>query len=135
MIGDNDTFGIDQSFYLPDDHNSTLLKYSLNSINFSIIHINCHSILTNFDGISALLNSLNFQFSVIGVTETWLKDNSLLCNIQGFSFLHNSRAERRGGGVGVFIRENLIHKHRGDLDINNGVIESIFIEIENGIRT
>ena len=30
----------------------------------------------------------------------------------------------------MFIRENLIHKHRGDLDINNGVIESIFIEIE-----
>ena len=31
----------------------------------------------------------------------------------------------------MFIRENLIHKHRGDLDIKNGGIESIFIEIEN----
>ena len=95
MIGDNETFGINQSCYLPDELNSTLLKYSLNSIFLSILHINCCS---TFDGISALLNSLNFHFSVMGVTETWLTDNSLLCNIQGFSFLHNIRAVRRGGG-------------------------------------
>jgi hypothetical protein len=43
------------------------------------------------------------QFSVIGVTETWLNDSSAqLVNIDGYDFISKCRQNRaQGGGVGL----------------------------------
>ena len=41
--------------------------------NFSILHLNIRSILNKHDDLVAYLDSLEYKFSVIGLTETWLK--------------------------------------------------------------
>ena len=40
--------------------------------------------------------------------------------------------DRRGGGVGFYIRENIDFKRRCDLDVNTSFMESIFIEVIRG---
>ena len=125
-----------QSNVTPEEFNEFIeSKYSNNDLcnNLSCIHVNSRSLSRNFDAFSLFLSSLSIQSSVIGVTETWLSDDSPLsmCNISGYEFVGNNRKSKRGGGVGFYIRKDISFKRRTDFDINTDFLESIFIEIEN----
>ena len=124
-----------QSHYTPDEFNTfvtqKLLDEDVNKLSF--ININCRSLQHNFDALSVLMMSLRMQFSIIGVSETWLRDENSqysLCNLDNYEFVGNNRKLGRGGGVGIFIRKDIHFKRRTDLDINGSFLESIFIEIE-----
>ena len=52
--------------------------------------------------------------TIIGVSETWLKENEKL--YVGIEFIGNCRHEKRGGGVGLYVHENLRYKRRPDLE-------------------
>ena len=61
---------------------------------------------------------LNFKFCVIGISETWLDDSSQSVEIDGFaSFRNLVRENRAGGGVGLFISNDLKFKLRNDLNL------------------
>ena len=50
----------------------------------------------------------------------------------GYDFIHNPRRNRIGGGVGIYVDNDLEFKPRPDLafpDISSPSIESLFIEI------
>ena len=53
-------------------------------------------------------------------------------NIAGYTFIHNDRVDHRGGGVAIFIKNDIEFKIRSDLSafFHNGV-ENIVIEIMN----
>ena len=75
---------------------------------FSILHINARSLPKNFDNIIGFLASINnYPFSVIAISETWLSDNDYvdLYAIPGYTFVCKGRGVRKGGGVGIYIRE------------------------------
>ena len=61
------------------------------------------------------MNNLDIQFSVIGITETWLRDSAHLVDINGFNFLHKHRLNRSGGGVGLYLSNNFEFKTRDDI--------------------
>lgn len=72
---------------------------------------------------------IDFKFSV-GISETWLDESSQSVEIDGFDFIHKPRANRAGGGVGLFISNDLNFKLRNDLNfVNTVVAECQFIEI------
>ena len=53
-------------------------------------------------------------------------------DIPNYVFVHKSRKSKRGGGVGIYIKKSNKFKERTDLTIfEDGIFESIFIEIEN----
>ena len=84
------------SFNLPDtylDIPSFNGKYKKEecSNSFSLVHFNCRSLPCNFDYLNMYLSSLDHNFKVIGLTETWLNslsplnlyplsDYNLMCN-------------------------------------------------------
>ena len=77
------------------------------------------------------MSNLNTQFSVIGITETWLQHPSHLVDIHGFSFFHRRRSNRVGGGVGLYLSDNYESRIRDDLCFENQEIpESLFLEIQ-----
>ena len=103
---------------------------------FSLCHINIRSMKANLTSFEICLQNLEFEFSVIGITETWLTDsNSDLYNINGFNFVETHRTGRSGGGVGIFLRNNILYQIRSDLTLNNEFSESIFIEIDKDLFT
>ena len=51
--------------------------------------------------------------------------------LSGYQFLHQTRKNRKKGGVCVFVHENLNFKLREDLSINCDAIQSLSIEISN----
>ena len=101
------------------------------SNSFSLLHINSRSINKNFDSVENFLDSLNrFSFSVIGISETWLKSTSPdTFNIANYHMIHADRKKGRGGGVAMYINSQLKYKIRKDIYIDG--IENLFIEIDN----
>ena len=81
-----------------------------------------------------MLSELYFPISVIGVTETKLKnDREILLNINitGYSFL-SQPSYTNAGGVGFYIKNNLGYIYRSDLSAQvQNDYESLWIEIQN----
>ena len=50
-------------------------------------------------------------------------------NIPDYSFVHNSRRHKSGGGVGIYVKNNISFIDRVDLRLSETLCESIFIEI------
>ena len=79
---------------------------------------------------------MNFYPTVLGITETWLKENSrhsCTSELPNYAFFSKSRSKFKGGGVGLFICKNLTRWLRNDLSMfEEGCFESVFVEIKLG---
>ena len=111
------------------DRNSSLRN------GLSIYLHNIKSICKHYTELQTMLNGLSFEFDVIGITETWLSESSAdLYSIPGYQDPHHSyRTARKGGGVSLYVKENIQFTVRNDIAVNDGSTENIFIEIDKGV--
>jgi len=69
-------------------------------------------------------------FSAIALTEAWLTPQSQdMFIIDGYNFVVDSRSDRIGGEVGIFINSDYVFRLRSDLSRMNDFIECVFVEI------
>jgi len=84
---------------------------------FSLMHINVYC--------------LNYNFTVIGISETWFTVDNVDCyKLLGFNIINHVRTDRIGGGASLMIRNTIHYTVRSDLKVFGTYIECIFIEIE-----
>jgi hypothetical protein len=109
-----------------------------NKINteYSIMHINIHSLPAKLSQLEMLINRLakyNIEIQFILLCETCLnKNNAHLYNIEGYNFISLQRQNITRGGVGIYIKNDINFIHRTDLEINReGEFESIFIQTQS----
>ena len=121
--------GIECQYYLPKEFNN---KFSSSESSLSLLHLNARSLNRNLDSVKDLLLSLNYPFSVIGITESWLKAHSPpLFDIDGYQTIRVDRHKGRGGGVILYIRTGITFKIlEGIMPISQDT-ECIFVEIGN----
>ena len=102
-----------------------------NNNTFSLLHVNARSLNKNYDDLSTFLTTLkNFRFSVIGVTETWLHSNSPpIFSLDNYNMIRADLAAGRGGGVAIYLNNQLTFRKRPDLHFEG--TKDIFIEIIN----
>ena len=124
-------FSDDCEYFIEDQFNDMLSSEDSRICDsFSLLHLNIRSLHCNASKLTDLLSNVNLKFSLIGISETWLNDSSSSVDIDGYSFVHKSRENRSGGGVGLYVSSNLNFKFRCDLDfLLPNVAESLFIEI------
>ena len=85
----------------------------------------------NLSCLENYLQSLLIEFAILGITETWLIDSNYdLFDIENYDFVENHRNTKSGGGVGMFINDQIGYKIREGMKIFDEFCESIFIEIE-----
>ena len=97
--------------------------------NFSFLQLNIRSLSHNLVKLTDYLSCLNIKLSVIRISETWLNDSSHSVDISGFKFLHKYRQNRTGGGVGLYISNDLEFKLQEDLSLHNAdIAESLFMK-------
>ena len=122
---------VDCNYYLPDEFKKHLSVTKQKSKSFSLLHLNIRSISNKFDSFKQFLDTLDKHFQIIGLTETWLNDTNYdSFNIKDYEYIGSNRANKRGGGVGMYISKQLIFKICDDLVQNiEDVIETMFIEI------
>ena len=99
--------------------------------NFSLCNFNIRSIKKNLDAFENHTHLLDHEFSVLGFTGTWLKneDCGSIFGIPGYAMVKKHRAVRPGGGVAVWSKGHLGNFVHGDISIFNDFIEDVFIEM------
>ena len=99
---------------------------------FSILHMNISSLQGHIDDLKILLSLLNHKFSVIGITETRIREGSdplLNIDIDGYVF-KGVGTKTSCGGVGLYINSDLDFSFRKKLSLSvKNVGESIFYDI------
>ena len=100
---------------------------------FSVIHSNLNGAKSHLDEFFDTISQNGQHYSVIGASETRLrKEEERFFSLSRYTSLFNSRATRNpGGGVGLFIHEDISARGRLDLGvrtIDGAVCESVFGE-------
>jgi hypothetical protein len=119
-------------YYTEDSLNSLLQNAdNLLTSSISMYHHNIRSLPKHFTEMKFLLDQLNIKPLFIGISETWLNENNkdLFC-LEGYQNPYQSyRSKQKGGGVLMYVKENINFKARTDLNFSNDLCESVFIEI------
>jgi len=123
-------------YYMDFELNEFISNKSVTSDSFSILHVNACSLNRNLDKLLLLLSRLSLKFSVICVTETWSNDDNVNClKIPGYNSYIKSRKDRVGGGVAVYIDEDLSFFPRSDLDLLEfNTMEFAFVQITDNCK-
>ena len=80
------------------------------------------------------INSLKLEFTMIALTETWLdKSKQDLYNMPKYNCINRFRKQRRGGGVNLYIRNDIKYMSRPNLEYFDGEMESLIIEIDKNV--
>jgi len=138
---DNDDEKVDDEINLPTTINSKYYDIKqLNALktdpisNFGLFHVNIASLDKHIDDLKLILSLLKTNFSIVGISEHKILKDSLPSNnikIPGYKDFIFEPTETNCGGAGFYIKDNLDHIIRMDLQINSPAhYESIFIEIK-----
>ena len=124
---------IDQ--YLQADNIEILTQNNGTNNCFMTMCVNMRSIANplNFSKLEALIFSLPAKPTVIAINETWIKSNQTghYNNLEGYTFISNSRIKNKGGGVGLYIKNNINFNLRSDLTImKEKIFESLFVDFQ-----
>ena len=75
-------------------------------ISFSLFHLS--SLVKNQDVLAHLLANINHKFSVLAITETWVKESNVNdSSFEGYNFVSNHHANNIGGGGWALYRPKL----------------------------
>ena len=120
-------------YYLEESFKNELFNVD-DAKSLSACHVNIRSLQSNFDALKNYFANLQFEFTMFGVTETWLNDTNFdQFSMPGYHFIENHRSGRCGGGVGIFLKNNCNFCVRDDLVVFNDYFESVFLEIPNSV--
>ncbi len=104
--------------------NSYLQKRGL-----KVLHLNINGLLGKIDQIRLLLTETGYNIHIFQVTESHLDDSipDSLVSVCGYNVLRRDRKGGPGGGVCIYIRNDLNYLRR--LDLEKDEIETLVIEI------
>ena len=117
---------IDCKYFTESQLNHTISKEK----GLSIIHFNCRSLNANFKKIEEFLLNTEYSFDVIACSETWLKKDSFIPELEGYNCVHQPRNNGNGGGVALYIKNQLNFKSLDKCTLTvNDVLECLTIEL------
>ena len=98
-------------------------------ITYLLFIINIRSLAKKFDAFVQLLNDCRQKFSIIALSETWLHSESPinLFEIPGYTFVHKNRISGAGGGVAIYINNDLKFSI---VNTNENSFESLFLKVD-----
>ena len=117
--------------YYSEDQLTSLHEESQNNV--SMLNANIRSLGKKFDSFKDVLSCSKMQFEIIELVETWLKDKPFdYFHLDGYSLEFNNRKLGKGGGVCLYIKNDMKYHVRNDLAVINHPenVESLFVEIE-----
>jgi hypothetical protein len=82
-----DNFDNHCDYFVEDQFKKMLNSQISCAPSFSLFHLNIRSLERNLSNLTNLLSTLNIEFSVIGITETWLKNSEHSVDIEGWNLI------------------------------------------------
>jgi hypothetical protein len=117
-VDDQDDLDPDSNYYINQTHKPSRYMH-INAVNklltpnteqnpFSILHLNIRSLKRNFDDLTTLLSMIEHKFTVVALTESWLKKHNVdLFPLEGYNSEHIIRDTKIGGGSSTSSRLEL----------------------------
>ena len=139
MIDLTDTDPIDLGFnnIITDSCNyvdpTDLFRERNDSKGLNVIQLNARGILSKQERLKTLLKELRrcCNVHVVLLVETWLTNkNSKRLKIPGYKFIGSHRKNKRGGGVGMLIADQLECRERNDLKLSAPNFETSVVELK-----
>ena len=130
LINDNGFEFVDDCHYLEIDD---ITDYTLQNGNLNILQLNTSSLLNKQAKLQSLLNKLerSSEIHCFILCETWLtKETKNLFKLNNYTYVGTEHCNKKGGGVGFLIRNNVIIRDRADLQINSTTFEHHIIELK-----
>lgn len=96
----------------------------------SVLMTNVNHMLNKLDELFVIINE--FCPDIIALTETWLNENitNSVCNITGYSIVRHDRLHGSGGGILLYIKNDLQFKRLNEpLVANSNDFEILFVSI------
>ena len=104
-------------YYLKNDFNNIIKSNDIYAKELSLMHLNVRNMPKNIDKLNNYLLSLDIQFSIIGLTETWLRETtSKLYRLPEYKSIYLTRPSRKGGGVSLYIHKNYDYVQQPDMN-------------------
>ena len=123
-IFNSDSFNLNTSIGNCISYDFSKFENTFKSIKgcFLVMNFNIRSFNRNIDEFLLFLDNLIIKPSVVVLTETWFSDNNFQ-NINGYKSFHSYRLNRIGGGVSIFITNELPSSEVSIMNMNNDNIE------------
>ena len=103
--------------------------------NKAFFHMNIASLNKHKEELETALSLLDFQFDIIGITETKFQKGIAPINdpsLPGYNHRHTPTESSKGGAL-IYVKDSLVFDRRDDLEkimYKSKELESVFIEIE-----
>ena len=97
-----------------------------------VLQWNLRGLRGKLDDIEDLLNNtLEQKVGIAIICETWLNNKSPpLPPIKGYTFAGKPRLYRKGGGVGILIRNDIVFRRKEELEVKSNVLENMIIKVK-----
>ena len=121
------TNGENSLYYTIDKYNQVFSR----SNDLKIFHSNIRSFNANSDLFDGILDSFTETPEIFCLTETWFStNNASLYNYQNFQPFHTVRSgTARGGGVSMYIKNEIMAVKLDDLSVCNRTIETCCVRL------
>ena len=94
----------------------------------TILHINARSLKNKLDEFITLLQRSGTDWSVICISESWLKEDVVqYFNIENYNLFASCRKVGEGGGTAIYINNSFEATRRKDLE--HEMVEGTFVEM------
>ena len=129
---DSISYDYDASWDNCDYVDPVSLTDNVSSEDLLIIQWNLRGLRGKLDDIGDLLNNtLEQKVGIVIICETWLNNKSpQLPPIKGYKFMGKPRIDRKGGGVGFLIRNDIIFRRKEELEVKGKILENMIIEVK-----
>ena len=104
---------LDTKYHVPGEVKDQLK--SLQSNSFSVFYLNIRSMKKHFEAFQDFIESLNFKFSAICLSETWLQPHEISDSnfrLPGSYSFHLTREKNRGGRLCIFWQETYTNSEK-----------------------
>ena len=105
-------------------------RKGISNNNFSLLHLNIRSVPANLSLLLSDIENIDHRFSVIGLTETWLNPFNIdAYGIDGYSHIGITRSNQNGGGVSLFMSNEISYSELTAFTKVQEYIECLFLKI------
>ena len=111
---------------------SETMNVPCNPTDLTIICLNIRGLQSKYVELSKFLKQClgTKKVDIVILIETWLTKTNHTIKIPGYKFEGKHRPNKKGGGVGILVNNELRYKIRDDLLLNNSEMEHCAIEVE-----
>jgi hypothetical protein len=121
-------------YYCDRKFNDQVVPHIQSGNPFSFLSYNIRSASKNIDSFTTYLELFNYSFSFIGLSETWFNETTFSRHgIPGYAHEGLYRSNQRGGGVSLFIKEDIPYTIRSDLNVFDSLSEMLFVEVDKSV--